>query len=88
MCLTDGRPIGTAGLHVKEYQPLVAFPGLFRVFADTEPTQDGIKTFADRFGPLGRDRRKSDFCSTTSAMPKVSRLAQANPWPHGTVRFW
>jgi hypothetical protein len=52
--LTDGRPIGTAGLHVKEYQPMAAFPGLFRVFADTEPTQDGIKTFADRFGPLGR----------------------------------
>ena len=52
--LTDGRPMGTAGLHVKEYQPLVAFPGLFRVFADTEPTEDGIKPFADRFGPLGR----------------------------------
>jgi hypothetical protein len=53
--LTDGRPIGTAGFHVMEYQPLVAFPGLFRVFADTEPSRDGIKAFADRFGPLGPD---------------------------------
>jgi hypothetical protein len=53
--LTDGRPIGTAGFYVMEYQPLVAFPGLFRVFADTDASEDGIKTFADRFGPLGGD---------------------------------
>jgi hypothetical protein len=53
--LTDGRPIGTAGFHVMEYQPLVAFPGLFQVFADTEPSRDRIKAFADRFGPLGAD---------------------------------
>ena len=52
--LTDGHPIGAVGLHVIEYQPLVAFPGLFRVFADIEPTREGIKAFADRFGPLGR----------------------------------
>jgi hypothetical protein len=53
--LTDGRPIGTAGFRVMEYQPLVAFPGLFREFADTETNEDGIRTFADRFGPLGGD---------------------------------
>jgi hypothetical protein len=53
--LTDRRPIGTAGFRVMEYQPLVAFPGLFRVFTDTAPNQDGIKAFADRFGPLGPD---------------------------------
>jgi hypothetical protein len=56
--LTDGRPIGTAGLHVKEYQPLAAFSGLFRVFADTEASRDGIKSFADRFGPLGGNLAK------------------------------
>ena len=50
--LTDGRAIGTAGFHVMEHQPLVAFPGLFRLFADTEPSRDGVKAFADRFGPL------------------------------------
>ena len=43
-----------------QYQPLAAFPGLFRVFADTEPSRDGIKAFADRFGPLGRRPRQRD----------------------------
>jgi hypothetical protein len=38
-----------------EYQPLVAFPGLFRVFADVEPSREGVRAFADRFGPLGPD---------------------------------
>ena len=40
---------------VLQYQPLAEFPGLFRVFAETEPSHDGIKAFADRFGPLGAD---------------------------------
>jgi hypothetical protein len=53
--LTDGRPIGTSGFRLMQYLPLAAFPGLFRVFADTEPSRDGIKAFADRFGPLGPD---------------------------------
>jgi len=53
--LTDGRPVGTGGLRVMPYLPLAAFPGLFRVFADTEPGREGIKAFADRFGPLGPD---------------------------------
>jgi hypothetical protein len=53
--LTHGRPIGTGGFRVLPYHPLAMFPGLFRVFGDTEPSRDGIKTFADRFGPLGGD---------------------------------
>ena len=57
--LTDGRPIGAGGLSASlRYQPLAAFSGLFRVFADTEPSRDGIKAFADRFGPLGGDIAK------------------------------
>jgi hypothetical protein len=51
--LTDGRPTGTGGFRVMQYLPLAAFPGLFRVFADTQPDRKGIKAFADRFGPLG-----------------------------------
>jgi hypothetical protein len=51
--LTHGRPIGAGGFGRIRYQPLAAFSGLFRVFGDTEPTRDGIKAFADRFGPLG-----------------------------------
>jgi hypothetical protein len=53
--LTHGRPIGAGGFRVRQYLPLSAFSGLFRVFADTEPNHDGIKAFADRFGPLGGD---------------------------------
>jgi hypothetical protein len=56
--LTDGRPIGTGSFRARRYEPLSAFSGLFRVFADTEPTRDGVKAFADRFGPLGPDVAK------------------------------
>jgi hypothetical protein len=56
--LTDGRPIGAGGFRVLQYQPLGAFSGLFRVFADTEPSHDGIKAFAGRFGLLGGDIAK------------------------------
>jgi hypothetical protein len=53
--LTDGRPLGAAGFQVVQYQPLRDFSGLFQAFALSEPSRDGIKTFADRFGPLGPD---------------------------------
>jgi hypothetical protein len=53
--LTDGRPTGAAGLGVRQYQPLTASSGLFRTFAETEPTLEGIKSFADRYGLLGPD---------------------------------
>jgi hypothetical protein len=56
--LTHGRPIGAGGFRLMAYQPLAAFSGLFRVFADTEPSRDGIREFADRFGPLGRNIEK------------------------------
>jgi hypothetical protein len=51
--LTDGRPSGAAGWRLREYLPLSEFPGLFREFADTDPSQDGIVAFANRFGLLG-----------------------------------
>jgi hypothetical protein len=56
--LTDGRPIGAAGYRVLQYLPLAEFPGLFRVFGETAPSHEGIKTFADRFGALGGDIAK------------------------------
>jgi hypothetical protein len=56
--LTHGRPIGGGGFRAMPYLPLSAFSGLFRVFADTEPNHNGIKAFADRFGPLGPDIEK------------------------------
>ena len=56
--LTHGRPIGAGGFRLMKYHPLAAFSGLFRVFANTEPSRDGVKAFADRFGPLGRNIEK------------------------------
>jgi hypothetical protein len=56
--LTDGLAIGAAGYRRRRRLPLAEFPGLFRVFAEIEPTHDGIKAFADRFGPLGGDIAK------------------------------
>ena len=53
--LTDNRPIGARGFNVKRYKPLSIYSGLFRTFADTEPTSASIKAFADRFGLLGGD---------------------------------
>jgi hypothetical protein len=49
--LTDGLPH-----HVpqhKTYAPLQDHTGLFRTFADTVPTPDGIRAFANRYGLLG-----------------------------------
>jgi hypothetical protein len=42
------------------YMPMSDEPALFRVFADTQTTRDGIKDFADRFGLLGCGSRFSD----------------------------
>lgn len=34
------------------YRPFVDHDGLFHTFAFTDPTEDGIKAFAERYGPL------------------------------------
>src|SRR4051794_37109248 len=36
------------------YPPLTERPALFRDFADTPPTEDGIRSFANRSGFLGQ----------------------------------
>jgi hypothetical protein len=42
-----------AGANDHYYTPLRVHSALFRELADTEPTPEGIKAFADRFGCLG-----------------------------------
>jgi hypothetical protein len=37
---------------VREYEPLEEFPGLFRTFAETPTTRDGVLAFANQFGHL------------------------------------
>jgi hypothetical protein len=51
--LTDHQAVGVRSSSIRPYQPLIEFSGLFRMFAATDPTDEGIKRFADRFGPIG-----------------------------------
>jgi hypothetical protein len=53
--LTDQRPLGGSSGSVRMYQPLKDHPGLFLTFSLLEPSQEGIKQFADWFGMLGDD---------------------------------
>jgi hypothetical protein len=55
--LTVGREPGMRIGGGQTHNPLEEHTGLFRVFADTEPSRDGIKEFAERFGSLGGDTR-------------------------------
>jgi Putative ATPase subunit of terminase (gpP-like) len=50
--LTDAVPVGLA-MDVRRYNPLDEYPALFRTFADTPLTEDGISRFANQFGGLG-----------------------------------
>lgn len=53
--LTDGQPLGVAGM-VTRYTPLKLYTGLFRTFAETAPTFEGILAFANEYGSLGEGR--------------------------------
>jgi hypothetical protein len=53
--LTPVSRRGSAPYMARRYHPLSAYSGLFRTFAATELSLDGVKAFADRFGLLGGD---------------------------------
>lgn len=53
--LTTGTPIGPIGYMRRRYQALEEAPGLFRIFADLGPTQEGILAFATQYGYLTCD---------------------------------
>ena len=57
--LTDRNPNGASGFTIYRYMPLALYSGLFRVFAEIEPTREAIRAFADRFGLLGGSAAKS-----------------------------
>lgn len=50
--LTDAIPLG-GEFEARRYFPLRDHSGLFREFADTEPTKEGFLAFANRYGLLG-----------------------------------
>jgi len=43
----------TFGLYERDYRPLEQRTGLFREFAELEPTENAVVAFANRFGMLG-----------------------------------
>lgn len=59
--------MGPIGYMRQRYQPLAERPGLFRIFADLDPTPDTILGFANAYGHLTRDhataREESDNAS-------------------------
>lgn len=61
------RPPGKAGRRVRRYEPLREHTGLFRTFADTETTPEGILQFADAYGLLGIQDTVESFNSATEA---------------------
>jgi hypothetical protein len=53
--LTDAIPLGGAGFKRWRYHPLRLYSGLFRAFAETDPSPEGIRSFANEYGLLGVD---------------------------------
>jgi hypothetical protein len=51
--LATGLPLGEHGRGYREYEVFSDETGLFRTLAATEPTPDGIRAFARRYGLLG-----------------------------------
>jgi len=50
--LTSGQPVGVMSM-VMRYAPLKLYTGLFRTFAETPPTKEGVLAFANKYGHLG-----------------------------------
>jgi transposase-like protein len=50
--LSERAPAG-GRRQVRRYRPLDRYPALFRIFAGTPPTEDGILAFANQYGVLG-----------------------------------
>jgi hypothetical protein len=71
----SGRPFPAA----RSYHPLLEFSGLFLVFGDTEPTLDGIRQFAARFGPLLRPGQCGPATTAKDQQGRTVRLLTGEP---------
>lgn len=76
LVLTTGRAMTASGL-ATQYSPLRTDPALFREFAQTEPSQDGILGFATRYGALGGDVQ--DIALIPTETPGTSHLGLGEP---------
>lgn len=72
--LTSGIPVGVQ-YGARRYNPLHrSFQGLFRMFAELEPTEEAIQRFASAYGALGGDAECSILLTTD---------AGETTWGHG-----
>jgi hypothetical protein len=56
--VTSGVPTESHGFQLRRYAPLETESGLFRDFADTEVSPEGVLAFAGKYGLLGGDQAK------------------------------
>jgi hypothetical protein len=71
-CLFPAGPWRT-----REYQPLKEFSGLFRTFAATPPTEEGILAFANQYGHLGAwPNAPEEFPDGTDELDTEEELAE------------
>ena len=68
---------------IERYSPLQDQSGLFRQFADTPPTQEGILGFARKYGRLGGDAEEGIFLPTGDPKSYVPmRGERLSTWHH------
>lgn len=62
---------------LRRYAPLRDQPTLFRIFAETPPTEEGILTFAAQYGGLGRE------AAIRILLSDIADANTPNPWGWG-----
>ncbi len=80
---------------ISRYDPLQDHSGLFREFADTSPTQEGILGFANKFGRLGGHAEEGILLWVTdSKIPSGGRSERLSTWVgqiqamHEAINLW
>ncbi len=80
---------------IRRYDPLQEHSGLFREFADTSPTQEGILGFANKFGRLGGHAEEGILLwITDQESPDGGRGERLSTWAgqvqvmHETINLW
>jgi hypothetical protein len=74
--LTDLVPVSTP-VQITRYNPLKMYTGLFRTFAfDVSPTEDGVRSFANKYGLLGGSATKLISLGNGD----VARSEPLKPW--------
>lgn len=69
-----------SSIEFRVYEPL-SNSGLFKEFAKTEPTKEGILSFANRYGTLGGSTRKAVYDREYPKPPTAgSRIANGQPF--------